>query len=512
MPIHAFSWEGQSENDEDVVSKCISANPSSFSFAAGLLLDWAAGFPDTRTLNELDRSLTTPADDLRNAVLHIARQLMKLEDGCNMALSNFRLRANTNDPCLVEQSFDGGLNWIDAFRLDACGLESAANLITTRNYIYNTLHEGDTLINNLIEQYDGDVTNIYPQATYDMGSSTENDYRNIALCYAISRATDTVCDGFIAAIDANEKETGIHLLAIGAAVGIFVLLTIATAGTFAIAAAALASEGAITAATIAGLGAGVAVANWVNNVAAAHSKAPFQDMAARDMVKCYWYNQLKDMTITDTLFADALNDPMLGGAADIIADSIDQGNEIPEQFVSFLNLLQQSYAAASVGIISFNDCPCEADTWIYDHNFSDGQDSWLAGTTEELGTFSASWTGSSWQRTAVTSGINFGIRRPVAIGGKIKSVQLFFTIGQVGGTQRNMIIRGRNVGETGISDIVNVQYPANNTVTEYDNGALDYTITKNNIDIVFNHWLVSNGQALTLTRVRFEGEGNEAFV
>lgn len=410
MPISLW-WDGTNIRQADAISKCVTASPSAFRLAAGLLMGEGMKIPDPLLNEDLDRMLDLN-DELRQAYLEVGAALLSAaacSDGGGDTL--FRLRADPSDECQIQQSFDGGSTWFDAYRLDAC--LTPADAMTYRQYNNTELTENNTFINNLVMTYDNDVTNIYPQAAYNGDAGLEDFYRDLALCYAITRAVDTVCDGVILGINEREAANGLVLLAIGAGVGLYILATIATAGTLALATAALSAG--VSGTVLAGLGAGTGIAAWLNTVIANNTTEPFEDMDARQQVMCAWFDAMKGQTIGYTLYKDALNGHGLTGNAGIIADAIDGSNEVIENFASFLNLLNQSFAGASVGIITSANCGCELDAWAHVFEGSDLVTLWAVreegNPVNETDTGAVS--GNNWISVVGSSVMNISISIPV---------------------------------------------------------------------------------------------------
>lgn len=355
-------WEGQYVADEDAVERCISAHPDSFALVAGMLLQWALSFPGSNLQDDLNRTLSIPPEqqERRDAVIQVARQLLKPDGCCDEDDMSFRLRNKPTNGCIIEQSFDDGATWSTAFDLSLCTIIASSNYSSNYSYVSNLLTDARAYTENLYTVYDGDVTNIYPEAVYDGGATPENDFRNLALCYALERAVTVVCEGVIGAIDQAEQTAALGLLAIGAGVGLLVLFTVATGGLglpAAIAAYASLGTGA-TALTIGLVGAGTAVASWMNAVVAEGNRAAYEDFDARQEVICKLYDELEGVTLSESVYADALNSHGLTGAAAIIADAMDGFNAIPENFAGFAALAKQAYAAVAAGIITDADCGC----------------------------------------------------------------------------------------------------------------------------------------------------------
>lgn len=359
MPIDNL-WSTVSTGDEARIQRCVSADLASFQFAAGLLIDYCEKLPDRKHLGDLNGLLTDVNYVLRDRLLQIARQLMSVDNECGGNVA-FKLRNNPFDPCLIDQSFDGGATWEPAFTMEHCinqALSPLSTMLNTQTANQMAQDFGQIMQDNF-DTYDGNVLNVYPDAAY--GDADDAD-RDIALCYAVSRAVDTVCDGIILAFDEQEKRNGLALLAIGAGVGLFIVGTIVTAGSLAAAAAAL---GGSTGLALSAVGAGAGIASWLNTVLNNGNREAYQDQAAREDVKCALYAALMGLTLSESVYANALNSHGLTGNAGVIANAMDAANAVPENFAGFAKLAEQSFAAVKAGIITEDDCSCTATTWSW---------------------------------------------------------------------------------------------------------------------------------------------------
>lgn len=117
----------------------------------------------------------------------------RLDGGCTM----FLLRQNEADPCLLEQSEDGGITWTTAFNYKFCQNTDTIALADTWN-VSNEFNIDQS------ETYDGDIVNIYPTWVYD-SSSVDAD-RDAALCAAITAWVDSLCDFMIITITNGNAE------------------------------------------------------------------------------------------------------------------------------------------------------------------------------------------------------------------------------------------------------------------------------------------------------------------
>ena len=109
----------------------------------------------------------------------------------------FRLRQNPDDPCLLEQSFDAGETWVEAFNYKLCQNTDMTNISNQWNlsFVFNT---------DLEIVYDNDITNVFNDWGYDQ-TGTDAD-RDAALCHAITQWVDSICEFLIITIENGNAE------------------------------------------------------------------------------------------------------------------------------------------------------------------------------------------------------------------------------------------------------------------------------------------------------------------
>lgn len=106
----------------------------------------------------------------------------------------YRLRSDPIDPCHVQQSLDGGLTWITAFRLDGCG--------SSKPSIIDQI-KADELVEQIMLDYTAnpDVTYDYLQPTYD---PELHPYVDLTLCFALQKLVEVICTAVATEIEASE--------------------------------------------------------------------------------------------------------------------------------------------------------------------------------------------------------------------------------------------------------------------------------------------------------------------
>ena len=239
----------------------------------------------------------------------------RLDGGCTM----FLLRQNEADPCLLEQSEDGGVTWTTAFNYKLCQNTDTIALAETWN-VSNEFNIDQS------ETYDGDIVNIYPTWVYD--SSPEDADRDAALCAAITAWVDSLCDFMIVSIENGNvdvhdqsqfwSDIAFGLGAVATGLGVF--------GLFPVAALFGGTSLLLTSVILANMD------DWLTE-----STAAYEDLDARATVVCVMYAALAGLTPTYSDWSGALLGE-LGGNAEIIREVIHDCNQEEMAFVNFLGL------------------------------------------------------------------------------------------------------------------------------------------------------------------------------
>ena len=260
----------------------------------------------------------------------------------------FQLRQNADDPCLLEQSFDGGETWAIAFNYKLCQNTDTIGITNTWN-ISNEFN---------IEQittYDNDIINIYPDWEYD--ATPDDSDRDAALCAAVTQWVASICEFMIVSIENGNAEAEDDMqffsdIAYGlGAAG----LALAAFGIYPVAGLFAGTSLVLTGLIIENMG------DWVTD-----DPDPYRSVEARAEVVCKMYLALMGLTPTYANWDGALDDAM-SGDAEIIRDVVNDLNHEETAFVDWMGLFADMIAvgAGEVG----NECnECEEFLHVWEIN------------------------------------------------------------------------------------------------------------------------------------------------
>jgi len=251
-----------------------------------------------------------------------------LSIGCEGS-TMFELRQNPDNPCLLEQSTDGGGTWDIAFNYALCGggVGAAVN-ITMSNQI---------IINTYIENYTGTPSSVNENAPDDYFSDA-TDARKMALCMALDAYVTSYCE---------EWRRKAEWTLLGALAALF-LAAVPGIGWVAVVVAA---------------GAAYATSIALNAV---------KDRDAIESVICCAYAALQGEGINAANFEACLNNcsftPGSNSAIvrDLVASDLDQQGNL----LAFYDSLGKAYLMALAGA---EMCVCDDTSWTYDLLGGDGQ-------------------------------------------------------------------------------------------------------------------------------------------
>lgn len=288
----------------------------------------------------------------------IEKLFAAMKDGgaCLEFGESIMLRQNPTNLCLLEQSVDGGDTWTLAFDFSKCGVIKAGQ----DNFTLNQFNTGGVYTQNVWNDYqtnyDGTLGSIAPELPY--GTTDEDAARDAALCAALVRLIDIVCDvsiSFYRDLDEAQSARSAEIAFFGAIVGLIALAAaIPTAGASLVAFAAGASLMA------AGFGLSFIVGNALYDKWQAHEIDQFQDELAKDDVVCFLYNELKGTDVTQADFATALESHGLTGNAAAIADVTTEIIALEQNYAAFVEEWERDFSQTRLGIDL--GCPCE-DGW-----------------------------------------------------------------------------------------------------------------------------------------------------
>jgi hypothetical protein len=272
-------------------------------------------------------------------------------------MANYRLREKPGDKCQVQQSYDAGETWHDAWRNDRCAPDSV--------YAYLTMTAGDTYTENVTEVYDGtpeSVATVYPP---DYGAP--NSISDKVLCYAIERYVASCSEAAIAIHQGTISETQEALTLGSLILGLIAAVALSpfTAGT------SLAAYGW----HIGFAGAVLAAGSELLDEIRSKDVSFWSDTDALQRVRCEMYNSLRGGGTLPT-FSEWKNSVSGSDFDDdpekLMAKWIYQCNQQQDDYLGFLTYLDDLAAIQDrIPAGDFPSCICqcadEADwTWSYD--------------------------------------------------------------------------------------------------------------------------------------------------
>ena len=250
-----------------------------------------------------------------------------------MTCNAFQLRMSPTVSCQVEQSFDGGATWVDAFNLYDC-------IADTVQPIADSL--GDNLLTELMDKWDGTAESVAKNLTYD--ASGDDVYRDIALCTALEIFIDGLCEAEIQR-RTNNAEIWEDLAPLIGSIAVSVALF------------------PIPGARLAALGLAWVAVHWATGLAvwAGLSLAILNDETMREQTACVMYEALNGATPTFSKFQTSLDDHDYFFALPVV-EMINACkpfvNEL-EVFVTFLQIWDSIYPMAKSGFLDSCGCPDE---------------------------------------------------------------------------------------------------------------------------------------------------------
>jgi len=253
----------------------------------------------------------------------------------NQCAGKLEFRQNPDDDCQLQQSSDGGENWTLAFDYSLCQ-QPTQPITEPLKPDYELLNQILDLLEQLKLDYDGSVGSIAPDLVYD--ATSDDDFRDLALCHACHEIIDIMCD---AELEARSVLDGIATaIEIGATIaGFFVATT--TIGVGVPFAMALISSG----------------LSYISNV----SDVVLENKTARSKVACCMYDSIKGATLTKTAFQASLSSCgfSTNSPESQLAGAISGWLSEDDTYISFLDFVQRFYRYAELGIA---ECGCD-DTW-----------------------------------------------------------------------------------------------------------------------------------------------------
>ena len=356
MPVPLL-WDGATEGNDETSLRgiCVSASDEVFLLVASYLLREAKKFPAAdETFSGTDRHLYNVDNSLQSALANIGHQLLSLTNPCEGGEDPepmIQLRQNPGNLCQLQQSLDSGSTWTLAYDYSLCQSPDSPDTLvsaTTNNFNNLVQYYYDQYTSN----YTSSVGDLYPDLVYG-DNTTNDDYRDLALCYAVKDFVDKMCDGLLKLYDENAAIASNIKIAAAVAAGIAALIGLATGGTVSAPLAALASQATLWAA---GIGLGIALGDQIYSTIINNNREIFEDLDARKLVKCAMLNILRGADVDQADFATSLDGLTFTGNSEAIAEYIKIMLAEPSTYAVWLPLLQQSYLSAKADILLPCDC------------------------------------------------------------------------------------------------------------------------------------------------------------
>lgn len=290
-------------------------------------------------------------------------------DSCDMP---FQLRQNPENSCLIEQSTDGGETWLTAFDLSLCmSIVDGSSQTSITNIFNSTVQQfNETVYNNYVTNYVNSITDIAPELGY---GDADDQFRDDALCHALTKFIDAVCDAAIQYYD-QEGEALNDLLALLAMAGVGIaVLGLAASGIGLPAAAAIAAQATLWGGLI---GVGSAALGALVTVYTNHSKDQFEDTDAREDVVCCLLDALTGANVDQDDFQGAFGGCSgLSANAEAILGAAEIFGAEDGMYAAFVENMRIGFNSAKLGLLP--ECGCIEPEWAYELDLTQALPPWV---------------------------------------------------------------------------------------------------------------------------------------
>lgn len=381
------------------------------------LLDYYA-WPDAFSGDESERQLAA------SRFVYLQILLMMSSSQCLEDNDMYLLRQSPANPCVLEQSIDGGATWTTAFDYGRC---FARQRTFTEPELQDIIVNTEVDVQTLVTAYQGNPLNVFTDGQFDQGP--DDAFRNGGMCYALNLL---IIDLSHMAADRMDNGTDWWDVArlVASAVKITGEVILAFAGS-----ALLSSKPEWFYATAIAVG----ISNWAIGFIDSHDRepdlAPLLNSDVQQALICCAMDVLQGNTPSIGLFSS-----MFTGCSipDMNADTLElleYLTEIEDVYLSFLQMCQTSFEALSGGQ-SF-ECGCGDEFLGFDFTAESGsepgvlygQQNWVvAGNNPGCGVYS---TGIGWVQGNETGGDftkhrGVGIYHPIS--GTVSRVKIKFDV------------------------------------------------------------------------------------
>lgn len=305
------------------------------------------------------------------------------------------LRQKPGTPCILQQSLDGGISWVDVFDFSLCEQPVTVEKTESITNIWNDAQNYYTEINNT---YNGDPANLDPRLVY---GDANDSLRDAALCLALQSFVETASKTSAKAAKDTEADAVLALDLVASSFG-------TSAGVLGAAAAAGIVTGILASpALLLGLGLAAGAASIGAIIVDANDDAvePGVDLlteSERREVWCCMYEALAGATLTESAFQSSLdNCNALTLQASVFMTIIQPVLSERQTYLALLTMTQQLLDAAFAGDLP-NDCGNCNNVWAYEWDFTQASGGWAADfpTRENVGVYES---GNGWRGTAASA-------------------------------------------------------------------------------------------------------------
>src|SRR5574342_22921 len=271
---------------------------------------------------------------------------------------DMRIRQSTENPCLLEVSYDGGATWQPGFDFSQCLAQAGGGYPVVSVAVQNQIN---LEVNNWLNAYDGTVASVAPNMVHQ--ADGKNDERDEAVCAGIYQILVYVRS---LAINKPKHHQGWlwdfwRVLDDLANVAFDVLWWV---GDYLIPDWTIADE--VLIAT------GKRIQKEIGSFLEGYDITPLQNEDVIMALLCYAYNTADGATVTYAEFSHmfdgcAVVPGMTGSAQDFLVKLVND----EEYFVTFIASVNDFVDALAAGTIAY-DCPCNEWTHVFDFALSNG--------------------------------------------------------------------------------------------------------------------------------------------
>lgn len=350
---HAAPAQAPTHDPEDTPSRCYRINTDYIPFLIALCdyYVWPDAFSGDAAARELAAS----------RFVNLQILLMAGNIDCIGDEYMYLLRQSQNDPCVLEQSIDGGLSWTTAFNYRLCFASQRVYTEGELNTINVNAHAEATALAAI---YQDDPINIFTDGEFDQGP--DDEFRNKAMCYALnilviqlSKMAETHID------DGTDWWDIAHTVA--AAIRDIGTLILGAAGS---GLTAIKPEWAL--AVVIATAMAKWAADWTEDEGADPDLSPILDSDVQQALVCCAMGVLQGDTPSVGLFASMFDSCSIPDLNADVQSLLNYLTEIEDVYLSFLDMCQKGFEAIDGGQ-SFN-CGCGEELIRYDFRSESGSE------------------------------------------------------------------------------------------------------------------------------------------